>query len=191
MRPGPSVLARCLRRRRSDRVDDESLEIVDLEEHLAAAAVREADRRWLQGHTAHDLALPLELPRLAKDADDTRRVFTITVAALIGEVAILGILGLIITHRVCGPIFVITRHINTMVEGKHPSLRPLRQGDEFAAMFLSFQRLIDGNKAKDKDDVDKLKPIIAAVRTLGLADTDVAVLQALVDQREARLDEKR
>ncbi len=125
------------------------------------------------------------------DADDTRRVFTITVAALIGEVAILGILGLIITHRVCGPIFVITRHINTMVEGKHPSLRPLRQGDEFAAMFLSFQRLIDGNKAKDKDDVDKLKPIIAAVRTLGLADTDVAVLQALVDQREARLDEKR
>ena len=125
------------------------------------------------------------------DADDSRRVFTITVAALIGEVAILGVMGLIITHRVCGPIFVITRHINTMADGKHPFLRGLRAGDEFAPMFHAFKRLIDGHKAKDRSDIDKLKPIIAAARAKGLADADVAVLQALVDEREARLDEKK
>lgn len=124
------------------------------------------------------------------DADDSRRVFTITVAALIGEVAILGVMGLIITHRVCGPIFVITRHINTMGDGRHPFLRPLRQGDEFAPMFHAFKRLVDGNKAKDKGDIDKLKPIIEAARAKGLADSDVAVLQALVDERQARLDDK-
>lgn len=124
------------------------------------------------------------------DADDTKRVFTITVLSLIGEVAILGVLGLLITHRVCGPIFVITRHFNTMIDGKHPFLRPLRQGDEFAPMFMAFQKLIDGNKAKDAAEIDKLKPIVAAAKAKGLADSDVAVLQKLIEEREARLAEK-
>lgn len=121
------------------------------------------------------------------DADDTKRVFTITVACLIGEVVLLGVLGLLITHRVAGPIFVITRHFNTMIEGRHPFLRPLRQGDEFAPMFVAFQKLVDGNKAKDAAEVEKLKPIVAAARAKGLADADVAVLQKLIEEREARL----
>lgn len=121
------------------------------------------------------------------DADDTKRVFTITVACLIGEVALLGVLGLLITHRVCGPIFVITRHFNTMIDGKHPFLRPLRQGDEFAPMFVAFQKLVDGNKAKDAAEVEKLRPIVAAARAKGLADADIAVLQKLIEEREARL----
>jgi hypothetical protein len=57
-------------------------------------------------------------------------------------------------------------------------------------MFHAFKRLIDGNKAKDKGDIDKLKPIIDAARAKGLADSDIAVLQALVDERQARLDDK-
>ena len=122
--------------------------------------------------------------------DDSRRVFKITVAALIGEVTILGVLGLIITHRVCGPIFVITRHINAMADGKLPSLRPLRQGDEFASMFLAFQRLLDGTKARDHADIESLKSIIAAGRIQGFALADIAVLQKMVDEREARLSEK-
>ncbi len=125
------------------------------------------------------------------DADDNKRVFTITVICLIGEVIVLGILGLLITHRVAGPIFVITRHINTMVSGKHPALRGLRQGDEFAPMFMAFQSLVDQNKARDQAEIDKLKPIAAAARAKGLADADVAVLQALIEEREARLVDKK
>jgi hypothetical protein len=124
------------------------------------------------------------------DADDTKRVFTITVLCLIGEVAILGVMGLLITHRVAGPIFVITRHFNTMIDGKHPFLRPLRQGDEFAPMFAAFQKLIDGSKSKDAAEIERLKPIVAAARAKGLAESDVAVLQALVDERELRLNDK-
>ncbi len=124
------------------------------------------------------------------DADDTKRVFTITLACLIGEVFILGVLGLLITHRVAGPIFVITRHITTMVGGRHPALRGLRQGDEFAPMFQAFQTLVDLNKARDQSEINKLSPIIAAARAKGLADADIAVLQTFVEEREARLADK-
>jgi hypothetical protein len=118
---------------------------------------------------------------------DSKKVFLITIAALVGEVVVLGVLGLLITHRVCGPIFVITRHLTTMAEGKLPAVRPLRAGDEFATMFETFRKVVEDQKVRDRSEADKLKPIIAAARTKGLADSDVAVLQALIDAREARL----
>lgn len=124
------------------------------------------------------------------DADDTRSVFTITTLCLVAEVIVLGIMGLLITHRVCGPIFVITRHLTTMGEGKHPFLRPLRQGDEFAPMFIAFQKVVDANKARDQQEIEKLKTIVAAARAKGLADADVAVLQGLITERETRLSDK-
>jgi signal transduction histidine kinase len=121
------------------------------------------------------------------DADDTRRVFTIIVASLVAEVAILGVLGLLITHRVCGPIFVVTRHFQTMAEGRHPTLRPLRTGDEFASMFVAFKHLIDEAKRRDDDEAKKLSTVVAALKAGRATDADAAVLQALVDERTARL----
>ena len=124
------------------------------------------------------------------DADDTRSVFSITALCLVGEVIILGVLGLLITHRVCGPIFVITRHLTTMSEGKHPFLRPLRQGDEFASLFEAFGKVIDGAKNRDRDEAEKLRTVLAAARAKGLAETDVNVLTTLIAEREARLTDK-
>ena len=121
------------------------------------------------------------------NAADTRFVFTLTFAFLVGEVAILGVLGLLITHRVCGPIFVITRHLDTLLHGAFPQLRPLRQGDEFVSMFDIFSRVVERLKKRDEDEIDRLQPIIAAARAKGLSDSDVATLQALVDERQARL----
>jgi hypothetical protein len=121
------------------------------------------------------------------DADDATRVFTIIVLSLVGEVVILGVLGLIITHRVCGPIFVITRHLGTMLDGRYPALRPLRAGDEFAPMFELFKQLVDKQRDRDAAELSKLHKAMAAVRDKGVDDETVAILQTLIDERSARL----
>jgi hypothetical protein len=121
------------------------------------------------------------------DADDAKKVFSIIVLSLVAEVAILGVLGLIITHRVCGPIFVITRHLGTMVDGRYPALRPLRAGDEFAPMFESFKQLVDTQRDRDAAEVSKLNKAMAAAREKGVDAESITILQTLIDERSARL----
>jgi signal transduction histidine kinase len=121
--------------------------------------------------------------------DDTANVFTIIVGALVGEVVVLGMLGLLITHRVCGPIFVVTRHLQTMAEGRLPTLRPLRAGDEFATLFETFKNLVDTTRARDREEQQQLEAVVAAARGGALRPEDIAVLQRLADARKARVDE--
>ncbi len=121
------------------------------------------------------------------DADDAKRVFQIIILSLVGEVAVLGVLGLLITHKVCGPIFVITKHFGTMLDNKYPSLRPLRSGDEFAPMFELFKQLVDKQKDRDAAEVKKLKDVAAAAKDKGLDKDTLAIVQTLIAEREARL----
>jgi hypothetical protein len=117
--------------------------------------------------------------------DDARKVFSITLVFLVLEVIGLGVMGLLITHRVCGPVFVLTRHLATILEGKYPSPRPLRQGDEFRETFETFIAVIDQFKKKDVEDLAKLRATMDAAVAAGLSD-GLAPLQSMIDERAAR-----
>ncbi|MEW6527689.1 MAG: hypothetical protein AB1444_13620 [Spirochaetota bacterium] len=47
------------------------------------------------------------------------------------------------THRVAGPMFLLKRYMNEIIEGKVPVIRPLRKGDEFKDVFDTFMTMID------------------------------------------------
>jgi hypothetical protein len=121
------------------------------------------------------------------NSDDATKVFKITIAFLVVEVLGLGVMGLLITHRVVGPVFVLKRHLSTLLEGKYPITRPLRQGDEFRETFETFMKLMDAYKKRDLDDVEKLRAVMTAARAKGLSDAELANLQQLVDERTARV----
>ena len=55
---------------------------------------------------------------------DTNFIFMLTGCFLAGEVLLLGVLGLIITHRVCGPMFVLHRYLTALSTGAYPKTRP-------------------------------------------------------------------
>ncbi|MCP4502861.1 MAG: hypothetical protein GY822_23225 [Deltaproteobacteria bacterium] len=76
------------------------------------------------------------------NSEDSKMVFGGVVGFLVAEVLVLGVLGLLVTHRVCGPIFVLHRHLTTLNNGSYPSLRGLRQGDEFGEMFETFRETV-------------------------------------------------
>jgi hypothetical protein len=121
------------------------------------------------------------------NADDARFVFQLSIGFLVGEVFILGIMGLLITHRVCGPIFVVQRHLATMLDGTYPNVRSLRAGDEFRDMFQNFSDVVDELRKRDQDEHERLKSVLATAQAKGLGDAEVAVLRQLVDERAARL----
>jgi predicted PurR-regulated permease PerM len=43
-----------------------------------------------------------------------------------------------ITHRISGPIYVLTRHMQDIMDGKDPDLRELRKNDEFKEFYQQF-----------------------------------------------------
>lgn len=134
-----------------------------------------------------DLALESSAISDKVNGDDALRVFYISLAFLVFEVLAFGVMGLLITHRVCGPMFVFRRDLTTMLDGKYPLARPIRQGDEFRETFKVFMAVVESLKKRDADEVEILNHAIAAARQKGVPESDVALLEQLVAERRVRV----
>lgn len=123
-------------------------------------------------------------------SDDATKVFRITIVVLVLEVVVLGVLGLLITHRVAGPVFVLTRYLNEIQQGSYPTIRPLRAEDEFRETFESFKAMVEMLRTRDSSDVEKLRAAIQTGKAKGMSDEELAPLQALLQEKEARVAPK-
>lgn len=56
-----------------------------------------------------------------------------------------------ITHRISGPVFVMSRYFNEIIEGNIPEIRPLREKDELKNFYALFKELVETLKKKDAD----------------------------------------
>ncbi len=97
--------------------------------------------------------------------------------------AALGLLGILITHRVAGPAFVMGRYLGLLADGVYPSLRPLRKRDELKGFFDSFERAVTMLKNRDKDEADKLDEVIAKLETSGAAADQLDLLRSIRDRK--------
>ena len=70
---------------------------------------------------------------------------TLTVAAGVA----LGLWGLIITHRVCGPLFVVTRYLGELSEGRYPDTRVLRDKDFLDDFYVAFESTVNTMRERE------------------------------------------
>lgn len=47
------------------------------------------------------------------------------------------------THRIIGPAKLMVRHMNDIMEGREPNIRPLREGDELQELYDTFGRFVE------------------------------------------------
>ena len=92
-----------------------------------------------------------------------------------------------ISGRVVGPVFVLHRHLATLLEGRYPTLRPLRANDEFKSTFEAFSETLSMFKERDAREAKELSAVLAAAREKGLDTAHLDTLERLVVEREARL----
>ena len=48
-----------------------------------------------------------------------------------------------LTNRISGPLYVLTRHMHDIMNGRPPNLRELRKNDEFQEFYREFISFID------------------------------------------------
>ena len=84
-------------------------------------------------------------------------------AALTLLVALIGVAGIIVTHRVAGPIFKMKRQIAAVGAGHLRVPAKLRKGDELVEFFETFETMVINLRERQQVEIDKLD---RAIQTL-------------------------
>lgn len=130
--------------------------------------------------------------RLAEDDGRLRMKLVVSWVVLVTALFALGILA---THRIVGPLYVVDRYLARIIAGEPVRFRPLRKGDEFQELFERVQELaaqLDRERAEDVRAIDDaLRAIRAEARG---ADPEalaaaLAPLEALAAERAVQLVE--
>jgi hypothetical protein len=78
--------------------------------------------------------------------------------------------GIMLTHKVAGPLFKITTHLDQIRDGKLAHIRNLRKGDELVDFFEHFKGAHDALRARTEEDIALYDRAIAALGASPVAD---------------------
>jgi nitrogen fixation/metabolism regulation signal transduction histidine kinase len=124
------------------------------------------------------------IDRLLKESTTTLLVLTVGITVLM--TLALALLGVLITHRVAGPVHVMSNYVEALANGRYPLVRPLRKGDELKVFFERFQHALESLRRREEADavaiqdaLVKLKPAASSPE----AQTALATLSAVCERK--------
>ncbi len=71
-----------------------------------------------------------------------------------------GLWSIFMTHRICGPLSLLRRHVEDLSEGRLPKVRPLRRKDEFKDLFVAFGRAVSSLNACKRAELSTLTKVL-------------------------------
>jgi len=122
----------------------------------------------------------------AVDAADHQLVWIYFGITLLMMVA-LGLLGVLVTHRVAGPAYIMGRYLSVIADGAYPSLRPLRRKDELKGFFDALERAVEGLRERDKNEADCLDGAMETLAASGADQGAIAAIQSVVARKRASI----
>jgi hypothetical protein len=146
---------------------------------------------WL--HQAHAQATALLAPdsetrALIERSDRLLLGAFVAIALLLA--AALGLLGVVITHRVAGPVFVMGHYLRVLADGRFPRMRTLRRSDELKGFFKVFIDAVDMMKLREARHTAVLEDAVRRMREAAhvapeLAPATEALARAAQERRAA------
>jgi len=89
-------------------------------------------------------------------------LFTL-VGALSLLVVLIGFAGIMVTHKVAGPIHKMKRQISDVGEGRLKIPAKLRKGDELVEFFETFETMVVNLRQRQEEEIAKLEEAIASL----------------------------
>lgn len=91
--------------------------------------------------------------------------------------------GIVMTHKVAGPLFKIANYLDQIRDGKLSPIHNLRKGDQLADFFEHFKAAHDSLRAREQADVELLERISKSIGDASLK----AEVEKIVDEKKATL----
>jgi len=144
---------------------------------------------WQAHRQSLEMAVTDPTLRAVLEAGD-RQLLLVFVGIAVTMSAALGLVGLVLTHHVAGPIYVMSHYLSALAQGRYPRMRPLRRGDELKDFFELFQRAVAAMREREvrhaaasEDAIERMRAASARAPELEGA---VRALEAVVrDERDA------
>lgn len=94
--------------------------------------------------------------------------------------------GIVITHKVAGPIFKVTRYCEKVRDGNLGPIYPLRSGDQLQDFYHSFEHMHDALRKRSEEEIRALAGVLEALER-GDKGEVAGQLQALKHRHEIML----
>ena len=111
-----------------------------------------------------------------------------TMIYLIGFVVLMAVAlftwGIFMTHRVAGPIYIISRYLRQIAEGQVPQTRPLRKRDEMVEFFDTFSQMINYLRQHNTEEAELLEMTLKELKEKGVeAPEAFGHIEALIERK--------
>jgi methyl-accepting chemotaxis protein len=131
-------------------------------EAFKADSERQEERLSAQQRTLESQAG--DLKRQSANIERQQRTMLITLcAALALLVVLIGLAGIVVTHRVAGPIHKMRRQIRDVGEGNLRPPTPLRKGDELVSFFAAFEKMVANLRQRQQAEIEQIDGVLAAL----------------------------
>jgi hypothetical protein len=108
-----------------------------------------------------------------------RTLLLLAVLGTLGSALLLGLFGLVLTHRVAGPVHVMSLYMAALAAGRYPRLRPLRKKDELRGFFERFSEAVDRIRGREAEEARLLAEALSALEPLATTPEARAALSHL------------
>jgi hypothetical protein len=95
--------------------------------------------------------------------------------------------GLIVTHRISGPVYLAARYLNVLAEGTYPDMRPLRKHDELQHFFVALTGAVGALRARDAARVREVEAALQQVQRASSI-SDITELRAALKGASGALE---
>jgi hypothetical protein len=107
---------------------------------------------------------------VAQFAHNDKVMLAVLVAFGVLLSVVLSAYGIVLTHKIAGPLYKVTLYLDKIRDGKLGQVYNLRKGDELVEFFEHFKAAHDSLRKSTEADIALLDKAIAQVGTGGLAD---------------------
>lgn len=140
--------------------------------------------------SAQQARLEEQASRLKAQSDalaaQQRTIGSALFAALAALVVAVGVAGIVITHRVAGPIFKMKKQLRELTLGDYRIPAPLRKGDELVDFFEEFRSMVSKLRGRQESEILRLDAAIQNLAERAPAET-LSELRALRDEMQRSL----
>ncbi len=125
----------------------------------------------------------IQMPSLVPQLEHELRFLTSgVVASLILMISTIFYLGLILTHRVAGPLYALKKRLQDFIQGRHPVRLHLRSKDEFRGLEELFNMAMESHDEKQRFHKAELEKILQLIKSKSYkeAEEEIATHLALM-----------
>jgi len=117
-----------------------------------------------------------------------RKVILRLAVSLSVLIVCLGLTGIVITHKVVGPVYKMKFLFREVTKGKLKLAGKLRRGDELQDFFEVYAQMIETLRQRQGEEIARIDEVIATGKGSGVPEATLESLRKLRDDMQSALD---